>query len=561
VIPRFSGELHYARIPPEYWPARLAMAAGMGCDAISTYVFWNLHEPQPQQYDFSAGNDVAAFVRLAAGAGLRVVLRPGPYVCAEWDFGGLPAWLLRDGPIPLRSTDPRYLEPARRWLRRLGEELAPLQCAFGGPIAAVQLENEYGAFGDDREYLRELRDAYDDAGFSASPYFTIDQPADLARGCLDGVAAAVTFGPGRLEEAQRALDALRPGQPKHCGEYWAGWYQRWGEQPEPDDLEQQVRDLRRMLAEEWCVNVYMLHGGTNFGFTGGANAAPDGSAYGPVTTSYDYRAAIDEAGRATRKYVAFRDLRAKRRTAAPSSPRTIAIPPFPLDESAAMEAALSSAVRSQRPQTFEMLGHPFGYVLYGATLNEGGDGTLELPAIHDYAAVLLDGIPAAHADRRFPQTQVELSGVQRGSRLEVLVENCGRVNYGAAQPLDVKGLTAPVRWRGRDVEQWDHRCLRLHDLGPLQFGNARPCGPAFLRGSFACDEPADTFLDAGALFKGTLFVNGHNAGRYWNVGPQRRLFVPAAWLRRGRNEVVAFDLKPATGVTLRGCTEPRDGAA
>lgn len=534
----------------------------MGCDAISTYVFWNVHEPEPQRYDFSGGNDVARFVRLAALAGLSVVLRPGPYVCAEWDFGGLPAWLLRNGTIPIRSTDARYLRPVRRWLRRLGEELGPLQRESGGPIVAVQLENEYGAFGNDRDYLHELRAAYDDAGFSASPYFTIDQPADLARGSLDELPIAVTFGPGRLDEARRALEALRPGQRKHCGEYWAGWYERWGERPGADDEAQQVRDVREMLADGWSVNIYMLHGGTNFGFCNGANAAADGTAYRPVTTTYDYRAAIDEGGHPTRKYFALQQLLAQPADATvPALPRSMPIAPFALDEWAAIDVLLAPPVRSKRPKTFESLGQAFGYVLYAATLPEGGDGTLDIADVRDYAVVLIDGVPAAHIDRRFPQTRVELYAVEPGARLELLVENGGRVNYGAAQPGEVKGLVRPVWWRGHEILEWEHRSLNLGDVPALRFGERRRNGPAFLRGTVELDEPADTFLDTSALTKGTLFVNGRNAGRYWNVGPQRRSFVPGAWLRRGRNDVIAFDLKPSARATLRGCTSARDDAS
>ncbi|HEY4434474.1 MAG TPA: beta-galactosidase, partial [Candidatus Cybelea sp.] len=186
--PLLAGEMHYPRIPRAYWEARLKMAYAMGLDAVSTYVFWNLHEPSPGAFDFSGENDVAEFVRTAARAGLSVVLRPGPYVCAEWDLGGLPAWLLAGEPIALRTQDEGYMRPVRRWLKRLGEELAPLQRSSGGPILAVQLENEYGAFGNSKPYLAALRDALDDAGFGASPYYTIDQPGDLERGSLPGVA-------------------------------------------------------------------------------------------------------------------------------------------------------------------------------------------------------------------------------------------------------------------------------------------------------------------------------------------------------------------------------------
>jgi beta-galactosidase len=298
------GEMHYPRIPREYWRARLELAFAMGLDAISTYVFWNLHEPQPETYDFSGANDVAAFVREAASCGLGVVLRPGPYVCAEWDLGGLPSWLLAQPAIALRTTDPSYMVPVRRWLRRLGSELAPLQRANGGPIVAVQLENEYGAFGEDAAYLRSLRGALDDAGFAASPYYTIDQPGDLARGALDGVPIATTFGVGDGEKTIAAARAVRPDERPIVGEYWAGWFDHWGDVHARCDDAEQTRELAWLLAEGCSVNVYMLHGGTNFAFTSGANLSED-RPYEPVTTSYDYLAAIDESGRPTPKFFAF----------------------------------------------------------------------------------------------------------------------------------------------------------------------------------------------------------------------------------------------------------------
>ncbi len=223
------GEMHYPRIPHEYWRARLAMARAMGLNAVSTYVFWNRHEPRPGVYDFAGENDIARFIRLAQEEDLLVVLRPGPYVCAEWEFGGLPAWLLKDGEIPVRSNDPRFIEPAERWFVRLGDEIASLQSAHGGPIVAMQLENEYGAFGEDRAYLQSIRKALKRAGLDSSLLYTIDQPGDLARGSLPDVPIAVTFAPGDPATQFTRVHELRPDAPLLCGEYWAGWFDHWGE--------------------------------------------------------------------------------------------------------------------------------------------------------------------------------------------------------------------------------------------------------------------------------------------------------------------------------------------
>lgn len=551
--PTLCGEIHYARVARADWPARLRMAAAMGCEAVSTYVFWNRHERAPERYDFTGDNDVAEYVRLAGRAGLRVVLRPGPYVCAEWDFGGLPPWLIADGPVPVRTADERYMHPVRRWLRRLGDELAPLQRPFGGPIAAVQLENEYGAYGDDKAYLAALRAALDDAGFGASPQFTIDQPDDLARGALDGVPAAVTFGPGGLQRATRALDALRPGAPKICGEYWAGWFSHWGETPAPDDAALQARELARMLADGWSVNLYMLHGGTNSSFWNGANLDGAPPRYRPVTTSYDYHAAIDEAGRPTPKYFFFRAI-AQRRACAPlpalaAVPPTIDVPEFALSESAPLDALLRDCKRAVRPPAFEAIGGGFGYVLYRTTL-PAGTGTLEIEDLRDFAAVSLDGVCAGYLDRRLGSAHLPLRA-PRACRLELLVENCGRVNYGPALGDAWKGLRA-VFWQGRELLDWEGFALPLDDLAALRFTASPAPAPAFFRGSFELSPAGGTFFDVSGLGKGVLFVNGNCAGRFWNVGPQRHLYVPGTWLREGRNEAVVFDLMPAETMTLRG---------
>ncbi len=266
-----SGEMHYPRIPREYWRARLKMARAMGLNTISTYVFWNLHEPKPGVYDFSGQLDVAEFIREAQEEGLHVILRPGPYVCAEWDLGGLPSWLLADPQIILRSDDPKFMQPVERWLKRLGQELAPLQATRGGPIFAVQVENEYGSFDSDKEYMRHIYDLIAAAGFGESLLYTADGPEQLPKGTLPGVPAVVNFGPGETKEAFAALAKFRPGQPLMAGEYWAGWFDHWGGKHAATDTAEQVRDLKWMLAQGYSVNLYMFHGGTTFGFMNGAN--------------------------------------------------------------------------------------------------------------------------------------------------------------------------------------------------------------------------------------------------------------------------------------------------
>ena len=327
-----SGEMHYPRIPREYWRARLKMAHAMGLNTISTYVFWNLHEPKPGVYDFSGQLDVAEFIREAQEEGLHVILRPGPYVCAEWDLGGLPSWLLADPQIILRSDDPKFMQPVERWLERLGQELAPLQATRGGPIFAVQVENEYGSFDNDKQYMRHIYDLIAAAGFGESLLYTADGPEQLPNGTLSGVPAVVNFGPGETKKAFAALAKFRPGQPLMAGEYWAGWFDHWGGKHAATDTAEQVRDLKWMLAQGYSVNLYMFHGGTTFGFMNGANF---GKGYEPDTTSYDYDAALDESGRPTKKYFEFREVIAaanptvKSPEVPPAAPLTV-VEPFVL---------------------------------------------------------------------------------------------------------------------------------------------------------------------------------------------------------------------------------------
>ncbi len=553
-----SGEMHYARIPRAYWRARLDMARAMGLDAISTYVFWNLHEPQPRRYDFSGERDVAAYVREAAAAGLSVILRPGPYVCAEWDFGGLPAWLLDGRAIALRSTDPAFLEPAGQWLERLGEELAPLQRSRGGPIVAVQLENEYGAYGDDAAYLRALRALLDRAGFANAPYFTIDQPADLARGALEGVPAAATFAAGNARAELAALGAFRPGAPPLCGEFWAGWFDHWGEPSVRRDDGAQARDLELMLRDGASVNVYMFHGGTNFGFSNGANAS-DGAPYQPTTTSYDYQAALDEAGRPTPKYFAFRDAIARATGAnpppVPAPPATIDVAEFALDECAPLHSALGDVIRSERPLPMERFGQSFGYALYRTALPRAGEGVLDAGEPRDFIVALVDGAVAGTLDRRLGERTLRLTVPRAGATLELLVENGGRINYGPKLSGETKGLLAPVAFDGEELTDWEIVPLPLDGRERPVFRSGTGLAPAFYRGRFEIARPADTFLDAGSLGKGALFVNGHCAGRYWSIGPQRSLYVPGTWLQRS-NEVVVFDVLGPQRMFIRGTREP-----
>jgi beta-galactosidase len=563
-----SGEMHYARIPREYWTARLRSARAMGLNTVSTYVFWNVHEPSAGVFDFSGWRDIAAFVREAHTAGLNVILRPGPYVCAEWDFGGLPAWLLAGDDLGVRTADERFMRFTRRWFARLGQELAPLQTARGGPIVAVQLENEAGADGNDRTYLVALRAALDDAGFGESPYFTIDQPQDAAAESLPGVRVAMTWGAGSagagLEQLRRAV----PEGPLFCGEYWAGWYDYWGEPRIPLDDAAQAAELAAMLAANCSLNVYMIHGGTNFGFWNGANAC-DALPYRPVTTSYDYHAAIDEAGRTTPKYDRFRAAIAQATGVEPpplgDEPSTIALPEFRLEECASLRELCGTPIETERPQTMEYYGQGYGYILYRTEIQGPQIAMLEFEDLRDYAVVLVNGAVEGRLDRRLGQRNIPLRCPGQRAQLEVLVENGGRINYGGYLARDRKGIVGPVVYADAELRDWTALPLPMNDLAPLRFVvepfGVEPVGatvdaPLFRRGYFEVDQLADSFLDVSSLGKGTLWVNGHHLGRFWSIGPQRSLYLPGVWLKRGRNEVIAFDLSSRLRPALRGLTDP-----
>jgi beta-galactosidase len=369
-----SGEMHYTRVPRAYWRDRFRKARAMGLNTISTYVFWNVHEPTPGVYDFAGQNDVAEFVREAGQEGLHVILRPGPYVCAEWDLGGYPAWLLADSAMVLRSTHPHFTAPAARWLDRLGRELAPLLSSHGGPIMAVQVENEYGSFDQDKAYMAWQLGALRHAGFNGVLLYTADGAAQLPNGTLPELPAVVNFGSGGAESAFARLARFRPKGPRMSGEYWAGWFDQWGQKHHTTNASREARELAWMLDRGYSVNLYMFHGGTTFGFMNGANI--DGGTYHPQTTSYDYDAPLDESGRVTPKYSAFREVIAKHvhgtLPVVPVSAAAIAVPEFAMTQSAALFTRLPKPVRADHPRSMESMGQSYGYLLYRSSPTVAG---------------------------------------------------------------------------------------------------------------------------------------------------------------------------------------------
>ena len=427
-----SGELHYARIPREYWRARLRMAKAMGLNTVATYVFWNVHEPQPGVYNFEGNADVAAFIRMAQAEGLFVLLRAGPYSCAEWDLGGFPAWLLKtpETQAALRSNQDAFIQPAERWLMRLGKEVAPLQIGRGGPILATQVENEYGNFGSDQAYMAHLKEIFLRAGFTDSLLYTADNWRNIRRGTLPGLYAATNFGIRNHEKGMEALAEVRPGQPVFVSEYWPGWFDHWGEPHQTRPIAPQLEDLDYILKQGAGVNIYMFHGGTSFGFMSGSSWT--GQKFQPDVTSYDYDAPLDEAGHPTPKYFAFRELLSKYAATplppVPETPPVITVPALELKQSSSLWANLPKPTDTASPEPMEHLGQAYGYILYRAKIPSTQEGDLELDELHDFALIYLNGKLVGTLDRRLGEARLHLPLTPSSSQLDILVENSGRIN-------------------------------------------------------------------------------------------------------------------------------------
>jgi len=551
-----SGEMHYLRVPRDQWRARMRMMKAMGLNALCTYVFWNAHEPERGRFDFQGDLDLAAYLRTAAEEGLLVLLRPGPYVCAEWEFGGLPAWLLKEPDLKVRTADPRFLDAAGRWIDEVGRRVRDLQGTRGGPIVLVQVENEYGSFGSDPAYKAGILAAFRRA-FEV-PLYTSDGPDAklLAAGAQPDLPPAVNFGaddaPG---EAFEALQRFRPGTPAFCGEYWTGWFDHVGEAHHVVPGAQGAAGVAWMMARNISFNLYMFHGGTSFGFMNGANWA---GRYQPDVTSYDYDALLDEAGRPTPKYFAYRD--AIRRALpeslppVPPAPATGTIPAFRFTAWAGLEGLLGRGAAADRPRTMEALGQATGWILYRHTPAAAARGVLELKDLKDFAVVSQGGRVLGVLDRRLKQTCLDVD-LAAGVPLEILVENGGRINFARELQEERKGL-GDALLEGKPLRGWEHHCLPMADLSGLRF-SARPRkGPAFHRATFRLASPRDTFLDVRGWGKGFVRVNGRNLGRFWDKGPQRALFCPASFLKAGPNEIVVFDLEDRGRRTMAGLADP-----
>lgn len=552
-----SGALHYFRIHPDQWRERIRTGRMMGLNTIETYVAWNEHAPTRGEFDTTGRLDLARFLREVQEEGMHAIVRPGPYICAEFDGGGFPAWLLRDPEVGVRTLEPRYMEAVSEYLRQVMEIVAPLQIDQGGPVIMLQVENEYGAYGSDHAYLRALTDLFLETGATV-PLTTVDQPMDdmLAAGNIPGLHATGSFG-SRATERLAALRRQQPTGPLMCSEFWCGWFDHWGAHHHTTDPAVSARELDDLLAAGASVNIYMLHGGTNFGLTNGAN---DKGVWQPTITSYDYDAPLDEAGRPTEKFWAFREV-ISRYAPVPEYARPDR-PPFTVPETAPLRSvgALSDVVAPDWQEhnevpTMDTLGISRGLARYRVQLDRGpAAGVLAFSEVRDRAWVSLDGQPVGVLAREDHAWSITLP---RGEGLlELLVEDQGRVNYGP-RIGEPKGLIGPATFAGELLAGWNASAVPLE---PFENGSSLlsshgeaplTAGAHVFEATVVLEEPADLALSTEGWGKGLVWVNGFCLGRYWRSGPQRTLFVPAPVTRAGENLVTVLEFDSLGTPTVR----------
>jgi beta-galactosidase len=558
-----SGAMHYFRIHPGLWEDRLRTARQMGLNTIETYVPWNAHEPVRGEFSAEGDLDLGRFLDLVQAQGMHAIVRPGPYICAEWHNGGLPVWLIADPGIRVRSQDPRYLAEVERYLTRVYDIVRPRQIHRGGGVILVQIENEYGAYGSDKAYLRALADLTRDAGIEV-PLTTVDQPTGsmLDDGTLPDLHSTASFG-SRAAERLAALRRHQQTGPLMCSEFWCGWFDSWGEPHHTTSAADSAAELETLLAAGASVNIYMVHGGTNFGYTAGAN---DKGVYRPIATSYDYDAPIAEDGTPTEKYWRFRDVIAAYAPVPEDlpAPRTPArVLEAPLERAVALaDAGLESWTRHDTAPAATAFGSPRGYSRYAVAVPHGG--ALTVGEVRDRAHVFLDGRPVGILDR---EAHDRVLAVPAAGELSILVEHLGGVNYGP-RIGEAKGLIGPVRLDGEELHGWAVSPLELtadavRAALAAHGTTVRPgipiAGPVLLGGGFDADPSGDLHLDVSGWGSGAVWINGFALGRHSARGPQETLYVPAPVLRAGGNEILVLELRGAERPTVRFAESPRLG--
>ncbi|WP_294635224.1 beta-galactosidase [uncultured Bacteroides sp.] len=570
-----AAELHYPRIPKPYWDQRIKLCKALGMNTICLYVFWNSHEPQPGVYNFSEQNDLAAFCRLCQQNGMYVILRPGPYVCAEWEMGGLPWWLLKKKDIRLREPDPYFIERVALFEAEVAKQVKSLTIANGGPIIMVQVENEYGSYGANKGYVSQIRDIVRTHFGDDITLFQCDWSSNFTLNGLDDLIWTMNFGTGANIDQQFAkLKELRPDSPLMCSEFWSGWFDKWGANHETRPADDMIKGIDDMLSRGISFSLYMTHGGTNWGHWAGANSP----GFAPDVTSYDYDAPISESGQTTPKYWKLREtlsryMDGEKQAKVPALIKPISIPAFRFTEMAPLFDNLPAARKDENIRTMEEYDQGFGSILYRTSLPELKNGaTLTVNDAHDFAQVFIDGRYIGKLDRRNGEKQLALPACPKGARMDILVEAMGRINFGRAIK-DFKGITRNVEI-SVDIDGYPFTCdlknwevYNLEDtyefyqnmkFRPIQsltdrFGQRIP---GAYRTKFQVKKPSDTFLNFESWGKGLVYVNGYAIGRIWEIGPQQTLYVPGCWLKKGENEIVVFDIVGPKEARSEGLREP-----
>jgi len=556
-----AAEVHYPRIPQAYWDHRIKMCKALGMNTLCIYVFWNIHEQREGQFDFTGNNDVAEFCRLAQKNGMYVIVRPGPYVCAEWEMGGLPWWLLKKKDIRLREQDPYFMERVKIFEKKVGEQLAPLTIQNGGPIIMVQVENEYGSYGENKPYISEIRDCLRGIYGDKLALFQCDWSSNFEKNGLDDLVWTMNFGTGaNIDHEFARLKELRPNAPLMCSEFWSGWFDKWGANHETRPAKDMVEGMDEMLSKGISFSLYMTHGGTSFGHWAGANSP----GFAPDVTSYDYDAPINEYGGTTEKFFQLRKMMQKYSDkplpAIPARPANmINIPAFELRERADILLGADSLVMNSPLRTMEELNQGWGSMVYVTTLPEiNTPSVLTLNDCHDFAQVFIDTTYVGKIDRVRNEKSLLLPAVKKGQELKILIEAMGRINFGRAIK-DYKGITESVTL-STDIDGheliWNLKHWNIFTI-PDSYAAAKKAldtaqrdsltkmmfkGSGYYRGYFNLKKVGDTFLNMEAFGKGQVYVNGHAVGRFWSIGPQQTLFVPGCWLKKGKNEVIVLDV-------------------
>ena len=573
-----AAELHYPRIPRAYWEHRIKMCKALGMNTVCLYVFWNIHEQQEGKFDFAGNNDVAEFCRLCQKNGMYVIVRPGPYVCAEWEMGGLPWWLLKKKDIKLREKDPYFMERVKIFEKKVGEQLASLTIQNGGPIIMVQVENEYGSYGKDKPYVSAIRDIVKESGFDKVELFQCDWSSNFLNNGLDDLTWTMNFGTGaNIDNQFKRLGEVRPNAPKMCSEFWSGWFDKWGARHETRPAKDMVEGMDEMLSKGISFSLYMTHGGTSFGHWAGANSP----GFQPDVTSYDYDAPINEYGHTTPKYFELREMMArhndgKKLPAVPKAPMPlISVPTFKFTEYKPLVYGYTKKTVEQAPKTFEEYDMGWGTMVYVVSLPANDKPSTLTGEFHDFAQVYLENKYIGKIDRVKNEKSLDLPAMPNGGKLTIVVEGMGRINFGRAIK-DYKGIVGnvtitsqspygeitlkPTAWAqlaipddyqnavkalsGKSMAdaELEEVVAKAHSDAVIKIDPWGERKAGYYRGFFNINKVGDTFINMEAFGKGQVYVNGHALGRFWQIGPQQTLYLPGCWLKKGKNEVIVLDV-------------------